>query len=982
MVAEAFAAVSTAVVAAGTAISAAVGGAVAGLTGSIALGGLVANGVGLFAGAYGLTAAVAAWGAVSSLASLAFSHKPKVGQGAAGTQVNFQADPNAGVPLVLGRTGTAGKIIHANTVGQEHKNSHLYYLIALSGGVIDRLESLSCNGQLCTMDGDGITSGGNITGPAPFGGAMDIRWTPGRKPEPAYMQPPGFDISWAPEWTSDHLTSGVACAWWTLIFSSSAFPSGIPQPMWVVRGPPVYDPRQDSTIAGGSGPQRSDDESTWSNVGYDNPFLQALTWCIGRRDNGKLTFGIGATLATLDLSAFAEGASVCDANNWKVGGEILSSDSKWSVLSSILQAGGGEAIRLGGMISCIVRTPRVVIATLSGADMVGDVSITGSKGRKDRFNQIIPSYREEANGWQMVPGGAVTVDEYVTADGELRSKGGTYALVQDAKQAAELAAYDILDAREFEPVTLPVGPKWSALRPGDVIEITEPEYGMSAQQLLIETRGLDATSGQVTLSARSETPGKHAYALGRTPSPPPIPSLTPIDPTKVNDPDEGSWSAWGGVITGVDGQQIPAIVVTGHVDDPNVSNVLTDIRLELSPGVFGDWMTTTSPANVRRIEIRAVIPGGTYNVRVRYKTVRLVEGTTGLDLGLVTVGTLVSGGVTTIGGQTPEEIVDQLNETTDLANQASTDAANAAAAALTAQTTADYSKTRLDLVGTLLPSGSAFQMSQTTLMADASHTWGQYQQSIQTNFNTTNANVTSEATTRANADSALATNITNVSTTVDGHTASISTLQTSVNGLNAQYVLSVNAGGQIAGMKIAAGGGTSSMAFIASQIGFSDGTSNVFPLAIVGGKVIATNFQADDIKANTITANMIIGGAITTTKVASGGAQPNTIGGEVTDITTSFTTIGGDVVADVYGELATTTSSPAGTVFYLKCDGTVIAQGSIWCPGSWGGTGLSFPFSHKPAAGAHTYTVTHIGTGGSGAGQVNRTEIVLTELKR
>jgi hypothetical protein len=959
-------------------------GASLGTAAIVGAGAITGFGATLVGGA-GIAAAISAWGTIAVGASIALSPSAKkVGQGAAGTQVNFQADPNSGIPFSLGRTGTAGKIIHANTTGQADKNSHLYYLIALSGGVISGVESLSCSGQLCTMDGDGNASGGNITGPSPYGGAMDIRWTYGFKPEPAYMQPPGFDPALAPEWTSDHLTSGVACAWWSLIYSSSAFPSGIPSPMFVVRGPPVYDPRQDSTVGGGSGPQRWDDESTWSYAGYDNPFLQGLTYCIGRRDNGKLTFGIGAPIQALDLEAFAEGAGVCESNAWTVGGEVLSTDTKWDALASILQAGGGEPIRLGGMISCVVRTPRVVVASLTGQDIVGDAAITGSKGRKDRFNQIIPSYRSEANGWQMVPGGAVTVDEYVTADGELRSKGGSYALVQDAKQAAQLAAYDIVDAREFEPVTLPVGPRFGALVPGDVISITEPEFGMSGQELMIETRQIDPTTGMVTLTCRSETPSKHAYALGQTPNPPPIPGLQPVDPTKVFDPDAGSWTAWGGILSGSDGSQIPAIVVTGHVNDPNVSNVLVDIRLELdATPTFGDWMTTTAPANATRIEIRAVIPGATYNVRVRYKTVRQVEGITGLDLGLVTVGTLISGGVTTIGGQTPEELVQQLNDTTALGQQTSDQANQTAQDLLPVSDSANYSKTRIDLIGSLLPNGSTFQMSDTTLFADASTTWGTYRTSLQSHVDNNTSAITTEQTARVNGDQANATSITNLSTTVNGNTASITTLQTSVNGLNAQYVLSVNAGGQVAGMKLAAGGsGGSSMAFIASQIGFSDGTSNVFPLAVVGGKVIATNFQADDIKANTITANMIIGGAVTATGITSAGAQSNPVGSEVTDMTFNYNSYGGDHLFDIYGELGTSTSSAAGTVFTLYCDGGAITSGAVYCPPNWGANGVSFPFAHRPGAGGHSYRLAHTGTTGSGPSQVNRTTVVLTELKK
>src|SRR3546814_14562677 len=62
--------------------------------------------------------------------------------------------------------------------------------------------------------------------------------------------------------------------------------------------------------------------------------------------------------------------------------------------------------------------------------------------------------RLESHGWEVVPLDAVRVEEYVTADKGRRTREIDYQLVQQADQAAELAAYDIVNAREFGPVTL------------------------------------------------------------------------------------------------------------------------------------------------------------------------------------------------------------------------------------------------------------------------------------------------------------------------------------------------------------------------------------------------------------------------------------------------------------------------------------------------------------------------------------------------
>ena len=1003
------AAIQTAVVVAGLDLAAM--GGVGAIAGSAVL--AVGGAVGSLTGALGIASAISSWSTVALFAS-SFLSRPKVGIGAAGSSVDLQADPSAGIPITLGRTGTAGKIVHANTSGAANKNIALYYLLALTGGPITGIDYFTANEAVVTFDGGGLA-----TSPQNYAQAMFLVPTPGAKPDPQAYYPGGVELPWIPEWTDAHRLSGVACAWWTLVYNTTAFPTGMPKPMFVIRGPPCYDPRADSSYPGGSGSQRWNDPATWAYS--ENPFVHALTWCIGRFDNGKLTFGIGAPIDAIDVASFVEGANVADANAWKVGGEVLSSDSKWDVLTTILQAGGGEPIKMGGLISAYVRAPRVSLGTLVGADLIGDASITGTKRRRDRLNQIIPSYRSEAHGWEMVPADPVFVNEYIQADGGLRSKEGNYPLVQDVKQVATLATYDILDAREFEPIVLPVGPRWQAVRPGDCIIIDEPEFGMVDQPVIVQTRELDLLSGKVTLTCRSETTGKHDYALGKTTNPPPIPGLTPTDPSYVSRPDAGTWTAIGTVLVGKDGSQVPAIVVTGAVNDPNVSGIIVEYQLELDPGppaTFGGWVSSEFPSTTRRMEFRSVISGATYHVQVRYRSVRDVEGALALDLGLVTVGKSISGGVTQIGGQTPQDLIDQLNETTALGQETSEQAAQTANDLLftnqnlyesthlddgtpletyvvdavnSGELNNQYSITRVDAMGILRPDGRTFQLSETTLYADPTQTWAQYKNSLQTSIGGNTAAITQEQTNRVNGDSALSTRIDNLSTTVGNHTASITNLTSSVNGLNAQWVLSVSSTGpgyaRVAGIKVAANPAVSSIVFAADQIGFTNGSDNVYPLAVVGGKVIATNFQADDIKADTITANHIKGGAITQTGVFQSGQAINAASGPVEDMRFNFDSQeGGAITIAVYGELGTTSSAAAGTVFTLYCDGTdaahIIGQGAVYCPGSWGATGLTFPVAWTPPKGPHIYVLWHTGTAGSGGSHVNRTNVVITELKR
>src|SRR3546814_1653508 len=90
-----------------------------------------------------------------------------------------------------------------------------------------------------------------------------------------------------PGWTSQHKLSGIAHALWAVRYDAKGdhFAAGVPEPQWIGKWVRVYDPRKDSTYPGGSGSHRALNESTyeWS----DNPALHALTWALGRWENGR-----------------------------------------------------------------------------------------------------------------------------------------------------------------------------------------------------------------------------------------------------------------------------------------------------------------------------------------------------------------------------------------------------------------------------------------------------------------------------------------------------------------------------------------------------------------------------------------------------------------------------------------------------------------------------------------------------------------------
>ncbi len=137
-------------------------------------------------------------------------------------------------------------------------------------------------------------------------------WT-GRADQPA----DAAAVSSLPGWTEDHRLVGIAYLYATLTFESAdVWPSGIPSLSALVRGRPVYDPRKDSTMPGGSGGHRPGDPESWE--WSRNPVLCALDYLrAGSPDiayPGGVPFfvGLAAPDDELDWPQIMAAANICD----------------------------------------------------------------------------------------------------------------------------------------------------------------------------------------------------------------------------------------------------------------------------------------------------------------------------------------------------------------------------------------------------------------------------------------------------------------------------------------------------------------------------------------------------------------------------------------------------------------------------------------------------------------------------------------------
>lgn len=611
---------ASAVIGGFTAIAGAVAGATAAVTGSAALAAALGNAI-IGAGTF-----LASWQGALLVGQLAASVLLAPDVNREGSPTEWRPDPDAGIPVVMGRAGFAGRIIHMDEHGDS--NRYLTTVNLLSVGPINGEEKLRADRVDVTFG-----AGTVATSPTEYANKMWRVTSLGLANASTAFTPPTLlkDTPGLAGWDANSILPSLAHSIWTLQQDSKfkSYPTGAPTPLWIIQGVKLYDPRKDSTYPGGSGSHRIDDPSTWEYT--RNPGLHALAWCLGYtvtdpNTGDDLVIGIGASLSSINVPAFIELANVCDTNGWDVSGVASSRDDKHQVLKAILQAGGARYDSLGGKISCVVRTPRTSVVTISADDTAGPFEIDVNADRLTRKNTIIPRCVQEDHEWQMTVQPPVTDASYVTADGgELRQTLDLPYVAINAgsankDQPAELAAYAMLETRESIAGSVPLKPHMAQVEPGDIFTITEPGFLLDGVELQCVRRTIDPVNNIVTIAFISESAGKHAYALGKSQTPPTPPGLTAPAFRTVAAPAADAFT----VSAGTDRQ--PSIIVTAADTDEAFRGFIVQLRPVNDPATGLPWADADAgwetmgeyDIGTEKVLLTGVEPVTAYETGIRY----------------------------------------------------------------------------------------------------------------------------------------------------------------------------------------------------------------------------------------------------------------------------------------------------------------------------------------------------------------------------
>lgn len=501
------------------------------------------------------------------------------------------------MPYAVGRCELTGNLVHAEAHGREREDVPNPWrtdtIVLTNGGPVVAIDQLYANKNPIAFGTDGWETGyyekylrgDTQIGATPEAGKLD--WTALDS-----GSPPVFS-----QWTGDRTLSGYAAMQFGMLLDSEEthFRNGPPKFTAVGRWTRHYDPRLDDTQPGGSGAHRLGVESTYE---YSvNGVIHALTYLYGRYQNGRLVLGGGLSVTALDIPSFIAAANVADANGWSCHGVVHENGEDgeiWNNVELMLQTAGAWLTNDGGVLRVLQRRPVVTLDTITKADLTGPYSLRGMKSVKDGFNTVIPTIMSEANQWTRVPLSAVGVPLLVALQGEERSKARDYTLVTNASQASALAVLDIYDSVELDPIELTVSRRFIGYDVGDGFTADLPELGLIGTVVMLSKR-IDLATGNVIMGLKTDTDGKHAFALGQTSTAPPQPQLV------TNEEIETAAGALGiarlrgpaivaSYVTAMNGQ----ITQTEEADGTWTITVPTHTRVYGSPEIFPEVVVQQS----------------------------------------------------------------------------------------------------------------------------------------------------------------------------------------------------------------------------------------------------------------------------------------------------------------------------------------------------------------------------------------------------
>jgi len=524
---------------------------------------------------------------------------------------------------IFGRAATAGSLVDAFNYGGTYGTDWELLIIDLADHRCDALEGFYVNDTYVPFTGDGDVAG--------YNGQLKVYFRSGTEAQAL----PSIVTTSNPAagWTANDNGAGICYV--VVAYKADAadaknpvWSGGRPRFQWVVRGARCYDPRKDSTVAGGAGTHRWNNPATWE--WSENPIVCRYNWVRGlyacdRVDQpDQLLIGRGLSAIEAPPEHVAWRANLCDevvdgAPRYRIGGLVSAADQFLAVEEAFAAACAGTIIQPEGAVEIDPGEARAPVAHFTDADLVVGTKVRWqdflSSGDADWINTVVPSYVEPGQKWgpHAAPVRRNTPD--LIADGGPRELTLSLGMVTNGAQAGRVGEIHRRLGRLTGrgQVTLP--PHFAGIEEGDWVTWQSDRYfDGETRTLRVDAWASDEgwkhqlVLRQISSTAYSDTAPLTDGSVATNQAPPPA----------IAAPAVGSWTAAAGHLAG-GGIRVPALIVTGASDNSAARFVRVESVQQVGvPDAATVWSDHgVAGPDVLRREIQAA-PGATYYVGVSY----------------------------------------------------------------------------------------------------------------------------------------------------------------------------------------------------------------------------------------------------------------------------------------------------------------------------------------------------------------------------
>lgn len=431
------------------------------------------------------------------------------------SRLNPTLEPQAHRKFVFGETAMNTDVRYYETSGTDQE--YFDYIIATSAHEVESIDEIWFDDQIAWSSSGGVASfySGYLT--------IDTRLVG--------TSANAISINGGGIWGSSCRLTGCSYIYLRLKRTGndkkaeSPLVNGLPGRVTIKgKGAKLYDPRLDSTVTGGSGSHRANNQTTWgtaNSTNRDNPALQLLWFLLGWNINSKLSVGCGIPYQRIDLPSFITAANICDESitlaaggtqpRYRTAGVGSDADARMEIIQILLSSMNATLRDSNGKLSLTVMKNDLATPVLSfdDDDILGDFSWNQTRGLDEMMNAVHGKYTDPSNNslYQSVEYPTISI---TSIDGIERMQTFDIPWVQEGRRAQRIAK-QVLQRAQYKGIfSASFTMKALGCEVGDIVYISFIPLGWTNKPFRVLSQGI-SNSGQIPLTMIEENVAIYAW---------------------------------------------------------------------------------------------------------------------------------------------------------------------------------------------------------------------------------------------------------------------------------------------------------------------------------------------------------------------------------------------------------------------------------------------------------------------------------------